>query len=205
MTVYDDMQVDLPEATSGKVAVEHFTVDPHSVEFMRTAMRGRGCCPGTYTRLTRNGHLWMSDTTAERMDHLSAAYAIEHYGGRVLIGGLGLGMILRAALLTPTVTHIDVVEIDPDVVALVGPTYLKTAREKGISLTIHTADVLTMKWPIGTHWNVAWFDIWQDLSSVNLDSIAKLRRSYGRRTEWCECWGRKDLVAARRRERSSWW
>ena len=201
-SITNDMAVDIPTGSHGPVTVEKFTVEDNLQNMM---LGWRRCQPGIYTSLRRNGRLWMSDTSAERMDHLSAALEIERRGGRVLLGGLGLGMILRAAILTKGVTHIDVVEIDADVIALVGPHYQKMAAERNISLTIHQADLMTIKWPSSTHWNVAWFDIWPELCTDSLDEMASLRRSYGRRADWCDCWGRELLLSRRRQEKRMGW
>ena len=198
-----DMAVDVPEGGHGAVTVERFTIGTD--DFQNFRMGGRAARPGTYTMLCRKGELWMSDTTAERMDHFEAAREIDARGGRILIGGLGLGMILRVALLTPKVAHIDVVEIDPDVIALVGPHYQAMAAARGKSLSIIQADLTTVKWPPQTRWDVAWFDIWPDLCTDALDSMAALRRSYGRRADWCECWGREWLLDRRRREKRMGW
>lgn len=210
---YDLMACDVPEGTYGTVAVERFEMEKDSPGQLHASLRGRGCLPGTYTRLMRNGRLWMSDTTAERRDHISPAAEIQRAGrdadrlgpARILIGGLGLGMIVRVALLTPDVGHVDVVEIDPDVIALVGPHYQAMAAENGVELTIHQADVYEIKWPPNTRWSVAWFDVWPDLCTDNLASMAKLRRSYGRRAGWVECWGRHMLLRQREQERRRGW
>jgi len=45
----------------------------------------------------------------------------EHSEGKVLCGGLGLGLIVHALLENEKVTKIDVAEINPDVIELVGP------------------------------------------------------------------------------------
>lgn len=202
MSAYDDMAVDVPEGLHGEVTVERLEVH---LDLQNMMLGGRSCRPGTYTCLRRRGVLWMSDTTAERYDHLGAAYEIARRGGNVLIGGLGLGMLLRATLLTPGVSCVDVVEIDPDVVALVGPHYQAMALERGIELVIHCADIFQMKWPPNTHWNVVWLDIWADLCTDNLREMGHLRRSYGRRADWCDCWGRELLVYRRRQEQRAGW
>lgn len=202
-SLMDEMKVDLPEGEFGSCEIRKFTVERDSLQNMM--LGARYCQPGEYTRLDRNGRLWMSDTTAERSDHLGAAWEIERRGGRVLVGGLGLGCILRPAIFTPEVTHIDVVEIDPDVIGLVGPHYEKLAAEHGKTITIHNDDLYEKKWPTGTHWNVAWFDIWADLCEDNLESMGKLNRSYARRTDWKGCWGQELLKAQRRRTANAWW
>ena len=91
------------------------------------------------------------------------------------------------------------VELDPDVVALVGPAY------EGDRCTIHQGDMLAMKWPTGTRWTVAWFDIWQNMSEGNLPDMARLGRSYGRRTDWQGFWGKDVVLAERRRTAGAWW
>lgn len=198
MSAYDDMTVTVPEGVSGSVAVERFEVPKESVENVRLMFSGRGCSPGIYTKLTRNGRLWMSDTDAEKRDHLQPARIMGRpETKRVLITGLGLGMIVQAALANPGVEHIDVVEIDPDVIALVGPHYEASGR-----VTIHEADAYAIKWPVGTKWDVAWHDIWPDLCIDNLPLMAKLHRSYGRRVGWQGSWGKEMLESEKRREAS---
>lgn len=189
-------QVDVPEGKSGNMCVERFEVPESSVENIRLAFQGRACRPGSYTRLIQDPHtFWMSDTTAEVHDHMPAIYQIRVRGGRVLINGLGLGMVVQAALACPDVTHVDVVERNADVIKLVGPTY---ASER---CTIHHADAFTIKWPSNTHWSVAWHDIWPEICGDNLPEYAKLKRSYGRRVDWQGCWAEDILRAEQRRER----
>ena len=196
----DDWKVDLPEGMKGDVEVRKFVVPEASFENLRLALSGRGCAPGEYTAIYRNGYLWMSDTSAEARDHFGVWSEIRRRGGRVLIMGLGLGMIVRKALTLDTVEHVDIVEIDRDVIDLVGPTYAADPR-----VTIHHGDAYTMKWPPGTRWNVIWHDIWPDLSTDNLPEMAKLARSYGRRCDWQGFWGKEVLLRHRRQERNNPW
>lgn len=192
---------DLPltAGTSGAVTLDQFDVDPDSIEAMRLAWKGRAVRPGTYWRLSRGGTLWMTDTPAERSDHGEADRQIRNRGGRVLIVGLGLGMIVHRALQNPNVEHVDVVELDPDVIRLVGPAY---ASDR---CTIHEADAYEIKWPPGTRWSVAWFDIWPSLCEDNLPEMARLARSYGRRVDWQGFWGKELILDERRRTKDAWW
>lgn len=201
------MRVDVPEGRVGEIAVERFTIPEQDFENLRNAFEGRGTRPGTYTRLVEyyeykereRVNVWMSDTDAEMRDHFEAAYQIAYEDTkRVLLGGLGLGMILRVALLAPDVEHVDVVEISEDVIKLVGPHYEAMADAAGKTLVIHHADVYDITWPRGTRWDVAWFDIWMDLGGDNLERMTPLRRSYGQRTRWNDCWGRHKLLRDRR-------
>jgi hypothetical protein len=195
----DEYKVDLPEGEHGRAKIQRFEIDPKSIWAMRMNLEGRGARGGVYTRLTIGGQLWMSDTEAEIRDHLDAILEISRRGGRVLINGLGLGMVVKAALACENVEHVDVIESDPDVLALVGPHY---ASER---CTIHEADAMQMKWPVGSRWTVAWHDIWLHMSEDNLPEMARLHRSYGRRVDWQGSWGRERIEAERRRSSGAWW
>ena len=191
-------KVDIPEGVSGNVKVKRFEVSEQAaaMERLRSVIsgRGRGVPAGWYTGLYRNGGLWMSDTPDEMMDHWEVCREIERRGGRVLIMGLGIGMLVKYALSLPNVEHVDVVEIDPDVVHLVGPTYA------GDRCTIHESDAFLMEWPRGTRWDVVWHDVWEHISSDNVPEMAKLKRSYGRRSDWQGCWVERECRRLYRQE-----
>lgn len=107
--------------------------------------------------------LWrpvMSDTPAEIEEH---QHAIIHASGDVLIHGLGLGVLVSALLAKPDVRHIDVVEIDPEVIALTGRYYSSDPRVR-----IWRGDCMHKHWPKGKRWDYVWHDIWSDISSRNL-------------------------------------
>jgi hypothetical protein len=203
------MRVDLPEGRVGGMAIEHFEVPEYSLENLRLGFNeGRNTRPGCYTRLVEyyeydgleRCRLWMSDTDAEVRDYFEPAYQIAYEApddAQVLIGGLGLGMIVNVALSVPHVLHVDVVEINRDVIELVGPHYLAKADAADKSLVIHHVDMYDITWPRGTRWDVAWFDIWGNQSTDDLQDMARLRRSYGRRTGWNDCWGRHTLLRYR--------
>jgi len=183
-------KVDIPEGVSGNVRVKRFEVteDAARMERLRSIIggHGRGVPAGWYTGLYRNGGLWMSDTPDEMRDHWEVCRRLESHGGRVLIMGMGIGMLVKYALSLPNVEHVDVVEIDPDVVHLVGPSY------EGERCTVHLADAYEIRWPVGTRWDVVWHDVWQNISGDNVPEMAKLKRSYGRRTDWQGCWAERE-------------
>lgn len=192
-------KVDIPDGVSGNVRVQRFEVTEEAArwEMMRSMVKGtgRGVPAGWYTGLYRNGGLWMSDTPDEMRDHWQVCREIERRGGRVLIMGLGIGMLVKYALSLPQVEHVDVVEIDPDVVHLVGPTYA------GERCTIHTADAYTIKWPVGTRWDVVWHDVWENICGDNTEGMAKLKRSYGRRANWQGCWAEDEVRRLNREDK----
>lgn len=196
------MNVTVPEGTSGQVQVCRFTVSAVDVTLaaLRAARYGRRSWgrAGTYTGLFRGRQTWMSDTPDEQRDHYPVLHAAAtHQARRVLINGLGLGMVVAALLHMDHVEHIDVVEFDQDVIALVEPHYQQMAAQRGKTLTVHHGDAYTKSWPAGLRWDIAWHDIWQDLNVDNLRHMARLHRRYGRRVRWQGSWSRPDLERAR--------
>lgn len=147
--------------------------------------------PGEYTTLrVRNPGGWepvMTDTPAELEDH---ADLFAHARGRVLIHGLGLGCAVSALLCDPAIEHIDVVEANADVIALVAPAYA------AYPVTIHHASCVEKAWPADARWNYVWHDIWTYVSVDNLDDdAAEHGISYGRLA---------NLFAARADRQGAW-
>ena len=187
-------RVSLPPGEMGGVELRRITVAPSSLENLRQAINGRSTRPGEYTGLYIDGLLWMSDTDAEWHDHWPIVRWFRYPATkRVLINGLGLGMVVQAALDSEYIEHIDVVEIDQRVIDLIGPHYSDPR------VHIHQGDAYTITWPPGTRWDAVWHDIWRDLCTDNLALMARLHRRYGRRSDWQGSWGRPLLESARRR------
>jgi len=92
------------------------------------------------------------------------------------------------------VTAVDVVELEPDVVDLVGRYYSTESR-----VAFHVGDAYTHRFPPGTTCDVAWHDIWDNISSDN--DFATLHRRYGRRVRWQGSWCRDEALEADRRWR----
>lgn len=178
----------IPEGESGDWKVKKFRIpnelDIHS---FRAMQEGRGWYPGEYLKLACKGRgTVMSNTPAEVRD---LGWLTGLTPTRAIINGLGLGIALNMLLVkNPLIEHIDIIEIDPDVIKLVGPYFEKYAQ-----VHIHQGDAYTFKWPKGTKWDIAWHDIWDTISTDNLPLMTKLHRKYGRRVEtqysWChfEC------------------
>lgn len=133
----------------------------------------------------------MSDTPAEIMEH---AHALNRARGRVLISGLGLGCLPHALLSLDDVTRIDIIEIDPEVIALTGK-YLDD--ERVFIWRGSAADLDTIPEDVRRQgWDYAWQDIWSHISNKNLaDETAEHRISYGQLF---------DLWAPYVKEQSAW-
>lgn len=175
-------KVDVPLGRSGDWSVERFDVSKQEAEIHElTCMFGSGgmsagrhVLPGTYTRLVCRSSIIMSDTPAEIRDHLRF---IGTSHGRVLITGLGLGMVAQACLRRREVKTVTVIEKEQDVIDLVAPHYL--ARHD--NLEIWHGDALTMKIKPNTKWDVAWHDIWPTICGNNLKTMKRLHRRFGGR------------------------
>jgi hypothetical protein len=187
--MYEKMKVNIPEGKSGDWAVERFTVSEHESKIdMISAILNhhRRFVPiGTYTRLLYKGRVIMSDTPNEIQDHM---WFIRNAKGNILINGLGLGMALQACLEKPEVTHVTVIEISEDVIALVAPHF---SEKYGDRVEIINADAMEWKPPKGVRYNAVWHDIWESICEDNLPEMKILHRRYGRKTDWQGSWCRE--------------
>lgn len=164
----------------------------------------RSTMPGTYTKLVHNKRgIVMSDTDAEISDMSGLFY--KRPRGRVLVNGLGLGCVLMGLLAIPEVEHVDVVEVDEDVIELVG------SQISDQRVVIHHDDAFTIKWPAEVRWDVAWHDVWDELCVDNLSSedarpgsYAALHRKYGRKVGWQASWGFEFLQRERSKDARRW-
>ena len=170
-------KVTLPEMGKGDWKIRKFTTD--RIDF-HSILRGRGVPVGeTFTKLTRNGYLVMSDTPAEMRDHNHAVWMAK---GSCLINGLGIGMVLKNILLKPEVIDITIVEISQDLIDLVAPFYPDPR------ITFICADAFKYQPPKGKRFQMIWHDIWDNICADNLPEMTKLKRKYGKRTDWQGCW-----------------
>jgi len=178
----------VPPGKAGPWQVSRFKPEFTPMQIVRAMVGrelGRGITPTnrTYTRLTYNGNVMMSDTLDECVDMIPILNVAV---GRVLVTGMGLGVVTSALCRLNAVTEVHVVEKDKQLAGLV---------ERHIAhpkLTVHYADAFTWEPPTGLGFDCAWHDIWLILSADNLPEMAKLRRKYGK---WMNsaraqlCWG----------------
>lgn len=201
MSWWHEYQVNVPEGESGRFRVERFEVSDEDAarERLRAVInsfsRRMPVPAGQYTRLIRfpvdsrllaSFTLVMSDTPAEIRDHM---YAVSLAHGRVLVNGLGLGVVVQAMLRKPEVECLTVVEIEPDVISLVGPYYQEMFGDR---LEIIEADALEWKAPVGDRFDVVWHDIWDSVNMDNLPDMHKLHRKYGHRCGYQDSWARAE-------------
>jgi predicted membrane-bound spermidine synthase len=170
----------LQPAERGVSKIEHITVTKEmaSLGNMRASFTPGGwlflVTPGEYARLSVRGQLVMTDT---QMEQRSNEAFVRQANGRVLVAGLGLGMILHPVLAKANVEHVTVLEKEQSVIDLVGP----SLAHYGERLTIVAADAFDWKPAKGERWDTIYFDIWPHICSDNLDDYARLVRRYSPR------------------------
>lgn len=147
-----------------------------------------------HARLLIGGHLVMAATPMEARTNREF---VSRARGRVLIGGLGLGMVVHPILRKPEVEHVTIVEIDSDVVALVGPSVEAAGRVR-----IVQADVREWRPARGVKFDTIYYDIWPAFCADNLkemSTLKRLARSYRAKGSYLACWGERECRDLARR------
>lgn len=179
------IDLNLQEGVSGDWSVEKFSISEQEAKSFNLyeALHGRRfISSGTYWRLKCQNEVVMSNTPAEITEHENF---INYAKGNILIAGLGLGMVIKALLDKPDVTHITVVEKSADVIKLIAPFY---SSDK---VTIVHEDIFHYR--PQCIFDYAWFDIWTYISADNYTDMKRLNRKFAKFVtkigHWCfmEC------------------
>jgi len=206
---WESWKVEVPEYDADGVVVKRFEITPEQAAFdqLRAALNpqrpNRATQPGTYTNLTVDGTLWMTDTPAEVVDLFGVDTAMrDSVGGSMLIVGLGLGLVLHRAITHRDIGWIDVVEREGRVIDAVADHYYSLAAEHEVGLRIHQADIHEWKPPPLAYWDLGWFDIWADIDMDDRAEVKKLRDRYRRRLGWFGAWAQWERNQQARRIRT---
>jgi predicted membrane-bound spermidine synthase len=161
----------IPEGEVGIAKAEHFDISEDQSR-MSALRDGLPYVPaGRYARLLMKGEIMMSDTEMERRTNLEIVHRAH---GRVLIAGLGLGVILVPILAKEGVTEVVVIERHQDMIDLIAP------RFDDPKLRIIHADVNEWRQERDERFDIIYFDIWPDISTANIPEMARLHRSFAR-------------------------
>jgi hypothetical protein len=178
--------------------------------------------PGWYTVLEHDERgLVMSDVPAEVAGCLPFLDRIpDGTPARVLIGGLGFGVVPAWLLANRVIDRIDIIEIDADIIKLVARDPAAAEKWAGSDrLHVHHADALSWQ-PASLagcalhslcslsprpRWDAAWWDIWDTVSAGNLPSMKRLHRRYGRWAGWQMSWERPECEAMLARGQTHPW
>ncbi len=144
---------DVPDGVSGGWIVDRWDVTDGSYDGEDGPIVA-SVPDGFWRRLRCGRDAWMTDAPLEWVQHWAALGAT----GRILANGLGLGVIVDWWLQDPAVEHVDVVELELDVIDLVAA---HLVARWGDRLTVHHGDAWTFDWPPGTRFDFAWHDIWR--------------------------------------------
>lgn len=177
----------------GKWRIEEFKVSEQDAFFynLRNAVNGRtsrNIVPGTYYKLMRGSVLVMSNTPAELRDHAEIVKRAEN-AKTVLVAGLGLGMVIKDILESPIVEKITVVEIEKEVIDLVS---IDDPRVEIINQDIFDFEP-------GIKYDVAWFDIWDNICGDNADDFNILREKFKDHANWVGFWCEQEI------KELAWW
>lgn len=125
------------------------------------------------------GETVMSDDPRELARHLPIVLAAF---GRVLVSGLGLGCVVRGLLARTEVEHVEVLEKDANIIAMVGPSFI------GPRVTITRADALTWEVPTDRFYDFSWHDVWtpgnEGLDVLHAELLVKFKRHCWRQGAW---------------------
>jgi len=127
--------------------------------------------------LTDDGTLWMSDVPQERLMMSNNAF---HSAGRVLVGGLGLGLypqyaLIRAADMAP-IESITVIEREPALAEVVEPLVQIAAAPHGVPVRVELADVQTaLEAGPSALYDTIFLDTWSRIDPALLPEINALR------------------------------
>jgi len=187
-TMFEAMADIVPQGNRGQASVSHFQISSKEAEFSKLRAElnpGREVSvrSGRYCRLTVAGQTMMTDTP---MEHNSNREFVQGAKGRVLIAGLGIGMVLVPLLKNPQVSHITVMEKSLDVIELVAPSF----HQESDRLTILHQDCFD-GCPKGLKFQTIYFDIWPTICGDNWPEMRKLHRKYRSALEpagWMGSW-----------------
>jgi hypothetical protein len=154
----------VPAGKAGRWTVSKRVLTPAKSKLMDHMAKVGKCHavpPGNYTHLhcltmatmmNPPGETVMNDFPCELRKHLEF---IRVARGRVLVGGLGLGCVVRGLLAYGKVDAVDIVERSEDVIKLCGDS-VQDSR-----VAIHHRDALH-GFVRGGPWDYAWWDLWSD-------------------------------------------
>lgn len=170
----------LKDRESGDYKLVNYHIDEHDPYALY-----HGIDTGDHVKLTYCGEVVMSDT---KMERLTNQEFLNNAHGKVLIGGLGLGMILLPLLNDDEVTEITVVEYSQDVINMVLPQLPKCDK-----LRVVQGDVFTY---VPEHkYNTIYMDIWNSINStVYEEEMCPLMDRYSKYLDneddqcFLECW-----------------
>jgi hypothetical protein len=167
-TTRDYYFVEIPETTKGRYIIRAEEVPTNkfidtiwpleTILLKRQAFKVLFKEPAKFTVLeekkNRKNYIWTTDYLEEQTSQLDY---ISHFKGKVLVGGLGIGLVVKYLEENTDVSEIVVVEKEKPIIDLVAP-YLNLQKKTKI---IH-ADLYKYLKYCRERFDYAYYDIWQE-------------------------------------------
>lgn len=172
----------MPLGKSGAWEITQIEVDANLAASHNFVEKVRGTdrfiAAGIHQRLMRDDLVIMDDSLPEVRDLIFWMGSVQ---GTILINGLGLGVAVRLLLKSDRVQRIVVIEQSPDVIHLVG----KNIQDPRLSIIEEDAFKYQ---PELDFYDYVWHDIWDHITSNNVEEMDLLRSKYKGICRWQGCW-----------------
>lgn len=184
--MYKNMAEILHDAEAGDFKLSHFEVGEKDI-----MARINGIPKGEYVRLTYRGGCVMSDTPMEKRTNRQFLWNAH---GKVLIGGLGIGMILLAIQDKEDVEQITVIEKHAEVIEII-----QKQLPLNDKVTIVHADIF--EYIPQSKYNTIYIDIWNCINEdVYENEMKPLIRRYRKylvpksedEERYIDCWCKEE-------------
>jgi hypothetical protein len=161
------IEVNIPEGVLGDYEVAHYTSETTD-NMWNIYLTMKNETHASHTVLLKAGCPMpiMQDSEAEYNEH---QWLWDNATGRVLVGGLGLGMIHQALIDNPNVESVTIIESEQDVIDLVWEHCAKND-----SFTLVVADFETWEPPEGSDFDTVWADTWLVDNPITLKEYNEL-------------------------------
>lgn len=184
--MYKDMTEILKDGKVGDFELTHFEIGENDLYAMFN-----GIPSGKFIRLTHRGGVVMSDTAMEKRTNREF---VANAHGKVLIGGLGIGLILLAIQDKEDVEQITVVEKNKEVIELVG-------NQLPLNSKVHIINDDVFEYKPLFKYNTIYMDIWnyinKDVYNEQMKPlISRYRRYLVPKSEdenrYIDCWCKRQ-------------
>lgn len=198
----------VPEGVLGEAEVIHFNITKKQEQLLNMCADMDGDIfkrrwEGRYAELLIRGECVMSDTHLEQFTNYEF---LDEAKGRVLVAGLGLGMVLPPLEANPRVKEILVVEKNKDVIDLIGYCFRIGGPKAIKKFMINHSDIHDFEPSPKPElkWDTIYFDIWPGREVSDLREMYALEEKFKpflAEGGWIGCWNKFDMEC---RKRNSW-
>lgn len=191
--MYYNMSEILKDGEIGSAKLKHFTIIPDNFR----AVYRDGIDPGEYVKLVINGEIMMSNT---RMEKETNQEFVDNAHGKVLIGGLGIGLILLPILVKPEVEEVTIIEYNKDVINLVEPQLRSYFNNK-----VKIINDSVFEYVPSQEFNTIYMDVWNFVNSniyeSEMEPLLEFYQDYivpDDENAYLKCWCQENAMFNRR-------